>query len=131
MKKLILDIAKVIGAVATIGGAAIWLYSTGDKAEDRHNETMQQLEYINVEQGMMAGDIDGIKDSVKKIETKMDAIVVEQEIHHDAIDNLGWIIRQDNLTEEQVEELLDRALKKNGDLTVYNETLSTDSLGIN
>jgi len=72
-----------------------------------------------VEQAMMAEDIISIKDSVKGLEQKLDIVVGEQENHHDAIENLGWAIKnQSQFTPEQMEDILDRILKKNSELVV-------------
>jgi len=121
MKKLILDIAKVIGAVATIGGSALWFDAKFDTSTDKQEEVLELVEYINIEQQLMAEDITGIKDSVKGLENKLDIVQGEQEVHHEAIDNLGWAIRnQDNFTPEQMEEILDRMIKKNNELIVLH-----------
>jgi len=128
MKKLILDIAKIIGAVATIGGSALWFDARFDASADAQDNVMEQLVYINAEQSFMADDISGIKDSVKRLDSKIDAVVTEQETHHEAIDDLGWAIRNaNNFTPEQMEEILDRMFKKKENLVIHSETLSTDA----
>jgi len=124
MKKLILDIAKVIGAIATIGGSALWFDARFDTSTEENKEVLEMVEYINIEQQMMAEDITDIKDSVKRLDNKMDVVTEEQEVHHEAIDNLGWAIRnQSEFTPEQMEDILDRMLKKNEELVVIDGTL--------
>ncbi len=124
MKKLILDIAKVIGAVATIGGSALWFDSRFDDSATQQEDVLELVEYINVEQQIMSEDINGIKDSVKGLENKLDVVQEEQNNHHDAIENLGWAIRnQNDFTPEQMEDILDRMLKKNNELVVNDGTL--------
>jgi len=114
MKKLILDIAKLIGAIVTIGGSALWFDSKFDASVEKQEDVLQMIEYVNTEQAMMAEDIMDIKDSVNELDMKVDAVVDQQHKHQDAINNIGWAVKnQDNFTPEQLREILDNVLKKN------------------
>jgi hypothetical protein len=108
MKKLIFEMAKVITAVATIGGAALWLDAKFDNSTDTLDEINQKVDYINVEQQFMAEDIQGIHDTLDRIENMQ----VKQGERQKSI---VWILRnQDNFSAEQLEDIMSEMLKKNG-----------------
>lgn len=102
MKKLI-DIAKYITAVGVIGGGAIFL----DNIRDGQDDIMEVVEYINIEQSMLSEDIAEIKDTVHKLDAKIDS-------QGEKIGDIVWLVRnQNNYSPEQFEDLMDRMLKKN------------------
>jgi len=123
---------QVVVSVAIIGGVLVAGDHLISRKDSRNIEDIKEtVLYINTEQTFMADDIIGlqegqqkIEDTLKKQDAKMDAIQGEQTAHHDAIDNLGWAIsNQDNFTPEQMENILDKLLKKNGELVVLDGTL--------
>ena len=116
MKKLILDIAKVIGAIATIGGAALWFNGKFETAVDTSSAVIDSLEvikrdvyHINVEQSFMASDIQGIKDTLEDFES-------EHKQQGDQIRSLAWGLKNiERFTPTDFEEIIDEMLKKNGE----------------
>lgn len=68
MKKLIIDISKMLGAVATISAGALWLDARFDASEDRDNEMIERIEYNSAELNMIGQDFEDWKDSIDKIE---------------------------------------------------------------
>jgi len=125
---------QVVVSVAIIGGAILttnYLINRSDsKKLDSINETVT---HINIEQSFQAEAVaelkegqDDLVDSVKRLESKMDVIQVEQDVHHKAINDLGWAIsNRDEFTPDQMEEILDRMLKKNTELTVLGSEPTT------
>ena len=125
---------QVVVSVAIIGGAILttnYLINKGDsKKLDSISETVT---HINIEQSFQAEAVaelkegqDDLVDSVKRLESKMDVIQVEQDVHHKAINDLGWAIsNRDEFTPDQMEEILDRMLKKNTELTVLGSEPTT------
>jgi len=123
---------QVVVSVAIIGGVLVAGDHLISRKDSRNIEDIKEtVLYINTEQTFMADDIIGlqegqqkIEDTLKKQDAKMDAFQGEQTAHHDAIDNLGWAIsNQDNFTPEQMEDILDRMLKKNEELVAVDGTL--------
>ena len=124
--KQVLSIAKgigiLIGTVTVLYGA----FRGYDNIIDNQEKQQVEIEYINVEQTFLSEGINEIKDSISKVENELSSIREEQESHHEAITDLGWMMRnQDVFTPEQMELLLDEWSKKNNE-TVY-EPLPTPS----
>ena len=123
--KQLLTIAAYITAVATIAGAALWFDSRFDGMEDNNAVVLdsvsvvkQMVEYINVEQSIMAEEIAGIHDTLRGMQE-------DEESQAQHLNSLTWMFRnKDTFTPEQMKLLLDSYLKKNNDLTVSTETLS-------
>ena len=113
-------IAGVIAAVATIGGAAIYAY----RFQERQEEVLETVEFINVEQSFMAEDLEEIKDSLKDITDHQ----ATQDEHMEDMKRAArfYIHNQEEMTTNAMEEALDLLLKKNGDLTVSIETPSSE-----
>lgn len=119
--KLILDIAKGITAVATIAGGALWFDGKFDKQAEEAKEIKETLEYINIEQSLMAEDIQGIHDTLTEFE-------VEHKEQGDKIESLGWAIRNvNNFTSEQLEEILNREFERD---RVYNRSSELEFIPI-
>jgi hypothetical protein len=117
--KQVLNIAKyitgIVGAIGVLYGA----FKLYDNLQDGQDDILETVEHINIEQSLMSEDIEGIKDTLERFEDKQDGIAKEIEAHHDAIENLGWAItNQGNFTPEQLEEILDRMLKKNNGIAL-------------
>jgi len=111
MKKIILDIAKVIGAVATIAGAALWFDARFDKSAEDLKEIKQTVDYINVEQSWMAEDLESIHDTLARIE-RMQVRQSERQ------KSIVWILRnQEDFTPDQLRDIMDEMLKKNNGQT--------------
>ena len=111
MRKAILKISEYILAIGTVAGGALWLDARFDAEETRDKELKQEVEYINVEQSMMAHDISDIIDTLDRLEHKVDNNAVgiytnrrmmEYERQH-----------RDEFTQEQMEEIIEE-IKKNG-----------------
>jgi len=101
--KGVISAGKVIVAIGIIGGAAIWLDNIGEGQDD----IMESIEMVSIEQQFMAEDIMNINDSLIKLN--------EGQSRQGAnIESLEWAINNlDNFTPEQLEEILNRELKKN------------------
>lgn len=117
MRKL-LNIAQYIGAIATIGGAALWFDAKFDASHendkimmDSISELRQEILYVNTEQMFMAEDIYNIKDEIEK--------------NSEGVNHLIWIERnRKQFTPEQMETLLDEWLKKKYEWTPYGWNIS-------
>ena len=121
MKKLLFDIAKIITAVATIGGSALWFDSKFDKQEETLKDIRQEVLYINAEQSMMSADIQGIHDTLEEIEDIANK-------NTNKIESLNWAIRNgDNFTSAQLEEILNREFARN---RVYNHNAELEFIPI-
>ena len=115
MKKGLIKIAEYIFAIGTIGGAALWLDARFDAAADRDKDVIEQVEYINAEQSMMSDDIWDIKDTLGRLEEKVDA-------NSTSIDMNTRLMRyerqhRDEYTKDQMDAQLDefeKIIKKNG-----------------
>jgi hypothetical protein len=113
MKKVILDIAKYIGAIATIGGAALWFDAQFDRAKENQHAVLDSLaginetiEYINLEQSWMSADIEDLHDTINN---------VYRAVEHNtrANNNLYWLFRnQENYTREQLDQILEELLEE-------------------
>ena len=111
MKKLIFDIAKVITAVATIGGAALWFDGKFDKQNADLEDIKETVSYINTEQSFMSEDIQGIHDTLDRIEDLQAKQGERQK-------SIVWILKnQDDFTPEQLRDIMDEMLKKNNGRT--------------
>lgn len=118
--KTILQIGGVVGSIAAIGAAALF----ADSFADKQDEILETVEYINAEQSILSGEIQGLSDTVKRIENKID-----KNTENDNQFYRAWRFEQhnrDNFTPEQMEEILNNWIKKNGEQTVLTETPSTD-----
>ena len=121
MKKLLFDIAKIITAVATIGGSALWFDAKFDKQEETLKDIRQEVLYINAEQSMMSADIQGIHDTLEEIEDIANK-------NTNKIESLNWAIRNgDNFTSAQLEEILNREFARN---RVYNHNAELEFIPI-
>ena len=122
--KQLLNISKyitgIVGSIAIMYGA----FRMYDNIIDNQAEQQQTLEYINTEQTFMADDILDIKDTVLGIERKVDGNTKKL----GDLERAGkfYLKNQEKYTTEQLQEIMDEILKKNGDLTVSTETLSSD-----
>ena len=121
MKKLLFDIAKVITAVATIGGGALWFDAKFDKQNETLNDIKLEVEYVSADQALMSEDIANIQDTLHKFG--------EEHLRQgDNIRALGWAIRnKENFTPEQLEELLNREFQRN---RVYNRASELEFIPI-
>ena len=129
-------ITAIVGIATLSVTAAFWfsnqIDSVTDSDESFKTAVLDSLSSIKQEVEYLDVDINNVAEDVINIRDTMEEFKVEQEVHHSAIQNLNWAVRnQDKFTPEQMREILDQWTKKNGELTVYNETPSTDSLGIN
>ena len=107
MKKLLIEIGKVITAIIVIGGAAIFLDNAQDDARERDENILKVVEDNSAELSMLAEGVNNLEDSLIDIQDEL-------KNHHEAIGDLGWAIRNlDNFSSEQMEEILSRELKKN------------------
>lgn len=105
--KQLLNIGKYIVAVGTIAGAALFFDARTDKSLENDKIMMEAMEHISIEQQFMAEDILNLQDTLDEFEE-------EQKRQSDNIESLGWAIGNiDNFTPEQMEEILNRELKKN------------------
>ena len=122
MKQILSTAAKILGSIGTIimvgwGASKVYYNFMG-----RFDTIDQNIEYINVEQSMMANDIMGIHDTLKNMDASIQKNV---QINKQLI----WMERnRRTFTPEQMELLLDDFLKKNLPPTVYKE--STEELMI-
>jgi virulence-associated protein VapD len=121
MKKLIAQIkafSGLITSVTVIATATLVLYKTAhnnseqqdknfDRVFDSIADIKQTVEYINIEQSMMSGQIYGIQDS-------LDDIVKAQETQSKQIQTLAWGVKNiERFTPEDFEDIMDEMLKKN------------------
>jgi len=111
MRKIVEKIAQWVLAIGTIGGGALWLDSRFDSERERSEEIKREIEYVNVEQSMMSADLEDIKDSLNRMEGKIEDNAVgiytnrrmmEYERQH-----------RDEFTRDQMEEIIEE-IKKNG-----------------
>ena len=109
--KTILQIGGVVGSIAAIGAAALFADSFGDKQD----KILETVEYINVEQSMMAAKIEENSDSLDEIKAHQE--VQDQHMRDMAIAAEFYIKNQRVMTEKSMEEALSAILKKNIDLT--------------
>lgn len=105
--KHITNMGKVAAAVGAIGGSALWMDAKFDAQNNNAEDVKQMIEYVSVEQSMMAEDILNIQDTLDKFEAE----------HHkqgEEIQSITWILRnQENFTSEQLENIIDEMLQKN------------------
>ena len=121
MKKLILDIAKVLTAVATIGGSALWFDAKFDANTESLKDIKETVDYNSVELSLMSEDIQGIHDTLDKFESNLNK-------QNSNIQSLGWAVRNiDNFTPEQLEEILNREFQRE---RVYNRTSELEAIPI-
>ena len=123
--KILLNIAKYIGAVATIAGAALWFDARFDSNADSNKEIMdtlavmrQDIQYNSVELSQLNESVWGIKDTLEDIEEK-------QEAQNEKINSVVWGLKHFNqFTPQQFEDILDEMLKKNDELILSPTVLS-------
>ena len=116
MKKILNILQKfgvITGAVATRGGVFWYL----DKIQDNVTKNTETLEYINIEQSMMSGQIYKLQDSLDDItdhNKKQDAHMIDME---------GaarfYIRNQKQMTEDAMEDALETILKKNDQWSLF------------
>ena len=114
MWKLVKQISGAVGVVGTIAAASLWFNSVSVDIKEVNQVVLdsvsaikEMVDYINVEQGWMASDIQGIKDTLKEFET-------EHKAQGDDIRSLTWVMRnQEDFTPEQLRSIMDEMLKKN------------------
>ena len=110
----IVTIGKVLGAFSIAIGGVLWLDSRFDAQTDNKDamfdsiaEVKQMVEYNNIEIGFLAERQEAFQDTLEKFEN-------EHKKQGENIESLGWAIRNiENFTPEQMEEILNRELKKN------------------
>lgn len=131
MKKILLEIGKVITAIGVIGGSALWFdakFDSSSAGDDRILDSIadlkQEVEYVNTEQRFMAEDIMDMKDTMARIEGKVDANAASNARLYRAIK--FEIEHRGEYTEAQLDQIKAELLKKNSDLTVSTETPSAE-----
>jgi len=120
MWKIVGQVAGAIGAVATIAVAALWFNSVSLDIKDVNQVVLDSVsavktmvEYINIEQGWMAEDIQGIKDTLKEFEE-------EHKEQGKDIDAVVWALQHmEQFTPEQLKEIMNEMLRKNNGLSIY------------
>lgn len=125
--KLFLSYLKSFGLIC---GTIVTLYAVFkmyDNIIDGQEKTMEVVEYINVEQGMMAEDITSIKDTLERMEGKID----DNSISIYSTNSLMKYERnhRDEYTKEQMEDQLkqfEELLKKKQ----WDERLLVDTIPI-
>jgi len=114
MWKLVKQIAGSIGVVGTIAAAALWFNSVSVDIKEVNQVVLdsvaavkEMVEFINIEQGWMASDIQSIKDTLKEFED-------EHKAQGANIRSLSWGLKNhETFTPEQFEEVMEELLKKN------------------
>lgn len=102
-----LDIAKYFSAVGVIATAAILFDDAKDDIKDNQDDIIEMLEFVNAEQSIMSEDIQNIHDTLVKLEE-------EHKHQGEKIEDVVWILNhQNDYSPEQLEEIMDRLLKKN------------------
>ena len=107
MKKLLIEIGKVITAISIIGGAALWLDGRFDDQRASADELKQSVDYISIEQGFMAEDLAGIHDSLANMER-------DNTKQSENIKSLTWVVKnRSKYDQAQLDAIMDEMLKKN------------------
>ena len=114
--KYILIAGKVIVALGTITGVALWFDAKFDDQKASADDIKQSIEYINIEQSFMSEDLAGIHDSLTNMEQ-------DNTKQSEDISSIVWILKnQEQFSAEQMEQLIDEMLKKNiGMKRIYPE----------
>ena len=114
MKKLLIEIGKVITAIGVIGGSALWFDSKFDNQNDNNDAVLDSIaevkklaEFNNIELGFQAEAIQGIQDTLEDFEA-------EHKKQGAQIKALSWGINHMNqFSPEDFEEIMNEMLKKN------------------
>ena len=121
--KQILSYLKSFGIICGAIGTLYVGFKGYDNIIDGQEKTMEVVEYINVEQVMMAEDINSIKDTLERMEGKIDDNSV-------SIYSTNSLMRyershRDEYTKEQMEDQLkqfEELLKKNNGMSDFWST---------
>ena len=118
MKKTLIELSKLIGAIATIATAALWFDAKFDAAIESSDDNSQvvmdsiaalreDVHYINVEQSFMAQDIEALHDTLEDMNDNIQQNTAINE-------RLIWIEQnRSDFNPHQIELILDEYLKKN------------------
>lgn len=110
------NIGIVVGTLTAVGGVFVYLDGIKDDVADTQDMVADVWTEVVVQQGA----IQEIKDTVGRLEGKLDYVTVRQKKQDENIDQLGWYLRnQRNFDPDQLELLLDEWFKKK-DLTVLH-----------
>ena len=123
MKQFFL-ILKYIGYVAGFTVIVGGVYMAYDNIVDNQEDMRGSV-------GVISEDVEGLKDTNGRVERKIDGLQEKVDAQDDVLDEFGYLLKKRNdYTDEQIEDLIDRALKKNEKLTVSTETLPPRAEGI-
>ncbi len=107
MKKLLIEIGKVITAIAVIGSSALWLDGKFDSSSDQLEEIQTTVDYNSVELSMLGESVNNIEDTLLKFET-------EHKKQGEQIKSLAWGLNHIEQFEPQdFEDIMNEMLKKN------------------
>lgn len=117
MKELIINIAKVISAIAVIGGAALWFDARFDNQADSNEAMIDSLEvvkrdisYNSIHLSQIDADIQGIQDTLDDFER-------EHKAQGQKINSLVWGVKNiERFTPEDFEDVIDEMLRRNGEV---------------
>ena len=110
-------VAGVITAIGVISGGAIWITSTVNNSSESQDanfdrmfdsiaEVRQLAEWNNIEIGFQGEQLNNINDTLEKIDA-------DNKKQSSDIESVAWAISNINdFTPEQMEEILNRELKK-------------------
>jgi len=124
MKKLVFDIAKIITAVATIGGSALWFDSKFDNQTESLDDIKQEVMYNNVQIGQLSDDVLRIQDTLEDFES-------EHFAQGEKINSIVWGLKNiTRFTPEDFEEILDEMMREKEFITprhsIYPDTMRGD-----
>jgi hypothetical protein len=117
MKKalgILQNIGIVTGALVTLAGVFWYL----DSIQDNVSNNTEMLEYINAEQSLLSGEMQGLQDS-------LDRIIDHQKVQDEHMADMEsaarfYIHNQKKITDEAMEDALELFLKKNDPWSLYS-----------
>ena len=107
MKKLLIEIGKVITSIIVIGSSALWLDGKFDNSNDKLEEIQTTVDYNSIELSMLGESVNNIEDTLLKFED-------EHRAQGEQIKSLAWGLNHIEQFEPQdFEDIMNEMLKKN------------------
>ena len=106
MKKLLIEIGKVITSIIVIGSSALWLDGKFDNSNDKLEEIQTTVDYNSIELSMLGESVNNIEDTLLKFED-------EHRAQGEQIKSLAWGLNHiEQFDPQDFEDIMNEMLKK-------------------